>query len=128
MLHKRLQTLRKQKGFSQKDMADKLHKSPSAYSRMESGDIKITLEELPAIAEILGCTANDLLSEMGTINIQQHNEEAHAYTAEIQTINNGSEEMVKQLEALVKQVIDHQAKSEERMQVFMKTLLEALKK
>lgn len=128
MLHKRLQTLRKQKGLSQKDMADKLHKSPSAYSRMESGDIKITLEELPVIADILGCSVSDLLQELGTINIQQHNEEAHAYTADVQTINNGSEEMVKQLETLVKQVMSHQAKSEERMQDFMKMLIEVLKK
>jgi transcriptional regulator with XRE-family HTH domain len=125
MLHKRLQTLRKQKGFSQKDMADKLHKSPSAYSRMESGDIKITLEELPAIAEILGCSVNDLLQET-TINIQQNNE--HVYAQNVQEQHNGSEEMVKQLEALVKQVIDYQAKSEERMQVFMKTLIDVLKK
>jgi transcriptional regulator with XRE-family HTH domain len=126
MLHKRLQTLRKQKGFSQKDMADKLHKSASAYSRMESGDIKIALEELPVIAEILECSVNDLLQEGVTVNIQQNNETVYAQN--VQEQHNGSEEMIKQLEALVKQVIDHQAKSEERMQAFMKTLVELLKK
>jgi transcriptional regulator with XRE-family HTH domain len=123
MLHKRLQTLRKQKGLSQKDMADKLHKSPSAYSRMESGDSKITLDELPTIAEIFGCSVNDLLQEL---TIQQNNE--HVYVQHVQAQNNGSGEIVKQVEVLVKQVIDHQTKSEERMQTFMKTILEALKK
>lgn len=48
MLHKRLQTLRKQKGLTQREMADKLHKSTSAYSRMESGEIRIAVEELIA--------------------------------------------------------------------------------
>lgn len=126
MWHKRLRTLRKQKGLSQKDMADKLHKSPSAYSRMESGDIKIALEELPAIAGILSCSISDLLQDLSTINIVQHNKEVHA--AGPQTLNNGSEEMVKQLETLLNQVMDHQTKSEERMQVFMEAVLDSLRK
>ena len=45
MIHNRIKTLRTLKGISQKDMAEKLHKSPSAYNRMENGDIKIAIEE-----------------------------------------------------------------------------------
>lgn len=117
MIHKRLEALRKQKGFSQKEMADKLHKSPSSYNRMEKGEIKIALEELPNIAALLDCTVDDLLQDMVTINIQQHNENAI-----IEQINHASEVI-----QLFDKLIEFQAKQEERMQQFMKEIITALK-
>src|SRR5690606_38139309 len=121
MIYKRIQTLRKLKGFSQKDMADKLHKSPSAYSRMENGEIKIALEELPGIAEILDCSVDDLIQDLTRINIQQNNEKAFA---DIQNYNDNSEEMLQQFQTLMNQVLEYQARSEERTHNLMKEIME----
>lgn len=120
MIHKRLQALRKEKGFSQKDMADKLHKSPSSYSRMEKGEIKIALEELPGIAALLDCTVEDLLQDMATINIQQHNENAYA---DIEQQNNHASDVAQ----LFDKLMEFQARQEERMQNFMKEMIQLLK-
>lgn len=120
MIHKRLEALRKQKGFSQKEMADKLHKSPSSYNRMEKGDIKIALEELPGIAALLDCTVDDLLQDMASINIQQHNENVYAQNVEEQ--NNHADVM-----QLFDKLMEFQARQEEKMQQFMKEVIASLK-
>lgn len=121
MIHKRLQTLRKQRGISQKEMAEKLHKSPSSYSRMEKGEVKIALEELPAIAALLDCTVDNLLRDTGSINMQQHNE--HTYAHSLDEPNNNSNDFI----ILLNSLMEFQVKQEEKMQHFMKAIIAELK-
>src|ERR1700748_2839458 len=116
MIHKRLQALRKQRGISQKEMAEKLHKSPSSYSRLEKGEIKITLEELPVITALLGCTLDDLLKDIASVNAQHHNEQVRTQSTD--ELNN----KVREFNILLNALIDFQARQEEKMQHFMKTI------
>jgi|GEM_PF-4165819 len=53
MIREKIRAIRKEKGISQREMARRLYKSPSAYSRMESGKVKIDVEELTAILDVL---------------------------------------------------------------------------
>lgn len=46
----KVRTFRLLKGFSQEEMADKLHISQSTYSRIENDDEKLTLPLLKQIA------------------------------------------------------------------------------
>jgi transcriptional regulator with XRE-family HTH domain len=126
IIYQRIKTLRTQKGISQKDMAEKLHKSPSAYSRMENGDIKIAIEELPEIAEILGCTVDELLQEVMNINIQKNNKQVYGQHVQHQT--NTVEELTTQFKSLLQQVLDFEEKAEERMRLFMKEIIQNLNK
>ncbi|MBQ9412224.1 MAG: helix-turn-helix transcriptional regulator [Oscillospiraceae bacterium] len=61
MFGKRLNTTRKEKGYSAQQMADLLHISIRNYRKYESGDVKPTLEGLAAIADILDVSADYLL-------------------------------------------------------------------
>lgn len=55
-----LKEIRKNKGLSQEDMADKLNMSLSTYRTWEQGVSRISLENAFKICNILGCSPNDL--------------------------------------------------------------------
>lgn len=57
----RIRELRQMKGMTQAQLAKALElKSPSTVTMWESGDRNPTSEILPRLAEMLGCTVNDL--------------------------------------------------------------------
>ena len=58
-----LATLRKQKGITQAELAEKLNYSDKAISRWEKGDTLPDLNVLYEICEFYGVTMNDLISE-----------------------------------------------------------------
>lgn len=124
-VHTRIKKLRTLKDISQKEMAERLHKSTSAYNRMESGEIKIPLDELPEIARTLDCTVDDLLQDEITINTQQNNDQVFAQNVQHQ--NNVPEELTAQFQSLLQQILSYQEKSEERMRAFMKELVQEFK-
>jgi transcriptional regulator with XRE-family HTH domain len=57
----RLKEARQAKGFLQKHMAEKLQISRAGYSRIENGDVEITLKNLFKIIKILDISINWLL-------------------------------------------------------------------
>jgi len=59
-IHKTLRRLRLEKGWTQKQMAEKLYKSRSTYGDMETGRTCIHLTDLPRICNALDITVNDL--------------------------------------------------------------------
>lgn len=58
-----IRKLRERDFLSQEYMAAKMSIGQNAYSKIELGKTKITLDRLFAIADILGVTAIDLLTE-----------------------------------------------------------------
>ena len=59
---KRIVQLRKEKGFTQKELADKLNVSDKAVSRWETGKNYPDIETLQRLATVLDVSVNDLLS------------------------------------------------------------------
>ena len=57
-----IRTLREKQGYSQLYVATKLNISQNAYSKVELGQTKITLDTLFALAEILNLQVLDLLN------------------------------------------------------------------
>ncbi len=136
MVNNRIKVLRTIKGLTQKEMADQLHKSQSAYSRMESGELTITTDELQDIATILGCQPEDLLKEQGVINILHHNDNATGVHNES---HNSDPKFVESFKEILTLVADQQQKANEELRQFvkeqqeqmaslMKALVAALKK
>lgn len=72
MTRARIKTLRLLKGLTQKEMAELLYKSASAYSRIESGKHPISIDELRNIATVLGCQIETLLYGEGFASIPVH--------------------------------------------------------
>lgn len=144
----RIKALREQKELSQKDVADKMHKSASAYSRMENGQTSISLTDAGLLSDILDCSIEDLVESTIINNPHQYNEgnensqlnqetnnsvsakninekNQNALVAEkVDTVNYGNEEKDAQIERLVHAVIEAQKESEKRMGAIMQLVKE----
>lgn len=72
--HEKLQTLRKKKGLTQEELAEKLHVSRTAISKWESGRGYPNIDSLKAAAAFFGVTVDTLLSgdELLTIAEDDH--------------------------------------------------------
>ena len=57
----RLRKLRDTAGWSQQDVADRLYISQAAYSRLEKGEIEMTLSRLIRISEIYKVQLTELI-------------------------------------------------------------------
>lgn len=59
----KLQAIRKQKGYTQQQVADFISTDVSNYSRKESGEVRIYTEEWDKIARFLGVPLKDIYEE-----------------------------------------------------------------
>lgn len=66
MLTEKLMTLRKEKGLSQSELAERLNVSRQAVSRWETGDAAPGIENLKALRDLYGVTIDYLLSDEET--------------------------------------------------------------
>ena len=58
----RIRTFRKLRGLTQQDVATKTNITQSTYSRIETDDHEVSVEELKRIAEALDVSTGDLIS------------------------------------------------------------------
>ncbi|WP_047431799.1 helix-turn-helix domain-containing protein [Chryseobacterium vietnamense] len=70
MTMEKLRTLRKQKGYTQQQIADLLATDVSNYSRKESGDVKIFDDEWEKLAKALDVSVEDIREEKTATVIQ----------------------------------------------------------
>lgn len=70
MIMEKLRTIRKQKGFTQQQIADIIATDVSNYSRKESGDVKIYDEEWEKLAKALDVSVEDIKEEKTATVIQ----------------------------------------------------------
>jgi putative transcriptional regulator len=59
-MFERLRELRKAKGYTCEQMADKLGLKKAAYSKKELGKIKFSLSDAKKVSEILGYSIDDI--------------------------------------------------------------------
>ena len=69
--NKKLQDLRKQKGLTQEELAEKLYVSRTAISKWESGRGYPNIESLKAIAKFFSVTVDELLSTDEVLTIAE---------------------------------------------------------
>ena len=58
---KTIATLRKEKGWTQVDLAEKLHVSDKAVSKWENGESSPSVEFFPSLAELFGVSIDYLM-------------------------------------------------------------------
>ncbi|MDQ1856976.1 XRE family transcriptional regulator [Chryseobacterium cucumeris] len=73
MTMEKLRTLRKQKGYTQQQIADLLATDVSNYSRKENGDVRIFDDEWEKLAKALEVSVEDIKEEKEP-NVVQKNE------------------------------------------------------
>ena len=59
----KLKEKRLQKNLTQEDIAKALSVSQQAVAKWEAGEMKPQADKLPALAEVLGCTIDELFKE-----------------------------------------------------------------
>lgn len=104
----KIKRLRKSKGFSQDDMAERMHISQSAYARIESGESHSWAAHIEKLSEILEVKPEDFLTDE-TNNLEQENTDqkggmAFQFVGTINTINNLSEKLIEQYEERIKEL------------------------
>ena len=73
-----IKRVREQKGYSQEFMASRLNISQASYARLESQEIKLSIERLQQIADILETNISSFFdSSKLTIQNQTNNEGAY---------------------------------------------------
>lgn len=97
MLHNKLRELRKQKGVTQENMANALHKSQNAYSLIEQGKSKLDAELIPDICNILNITPIDLFDSGHQFTFNEKVE--NGYATYIQTLNATNQEIINMLKS-----------------------------
>ncbi len=98
----KIKRLRKSKGYSQDDMAERMHISQSAYARIENGESHSWAAHIEKLSEILEVKPEDFLTDE-TNNLEQENTDqkggmAFQFVGTINTINNLSEKLIEQYE------------------------------
>jgi transcriptional regulator with XRE-family HTH domain len=104
----KIKRLRKSKGFSQDDMAERMHISQSAYARIENGESHSWAAHIEKLSEILEIKPEDFLTDE-TNNLEQENTDqkggmAFQFVGTINTINNLSEKLIEQYEERIKEL------------------------
>ncbi|GAA4162599.1 hypothetical protein GCM10022217_30310 [Chryseobacterium ginsenosidimutans] len=106
---KRIRKYREEKGFSQEELAEKLHVSRSTYQRIENGETNSWINHIENICTSLEVNMDDLLKpEEGYVQVNNNNESTNDNGSGViqnQTINyNASEKLIEQYEERIKEL------------------------
>ncbi len=100
IIGKKLQALRKERGFSQEQVADKLHISQSTYARIESGESHSWASHILKICETYEITPEELVSSE---NIVINNNQQGGNSTNAIIVNQLSEKLIQQYEERIKE-------------------------
>lgn len=108
IVSEKIKRLRKAKGLSQEEIADKLHISQSAYARIETGESQSWATHLEKISEIFEVKPESFLTDE-TNNLEQENTDqkggmAFQFVGTINTINSLSEKLTEQYEERIQEL------------------------
>lgn len=78
--HEKLQTLRKEQGLTQEQLAEKLYVSRTAVSKWESGKGYPNIESLKSISAVFGVSIDDLLSGKELLSLAEQEKQENQDT------------------------------------------------
>lgn len=120
----KIKRLRKSKGFSQEEMAEKLHISQSAYARIENGESHSWATHIEKLSEIFEVKPESFLTDE-TNNLEQENTDqkggmAFQFVGTINTINSLSEKLIEQYENRIEELKDQVKELKEEIKTLKK--------
>ena len=119
----KIKKLRKAKGFSQEEVAERLSISQSAYARIERGESHSWAAHLEKLSEIFEIKPEDLLSDdINNFNsLDQLGGFAFQNVGTINTINSLSEKLIEQYETRIAELKEEVTSLKEEIK-FLKSL------
>ena len=114
----KIKRIREHRNYTQQHMAEKLELSQNAYSKIENGTTKLTVDRLEEIAKILDVPVESILnSEKQVFNFENnridkfygyienlHEENKEILQAQIEFLQQQNEKLVKAIEALTNKI------------------------
>ena len=103
MIGEKIRSLREKKGFTQEEIAEHLHISPSAYARMERGESNSWASHLERLCSLFDISVSELFNTDHVV----FNHKAKGDYAQNNAVNNGyiinqlSEKLIDQYEARI---------------------------
>lgn len=99
---KKLRDMRKQKGWSQEQVADSLYLSQSAYARIENGESCSWANNLDQICKVFEITPEELVKNENEVIINNNQQGGSSNNAIV--INQLSEKLIEQYEERIKEL------------------------
>ncbi|SDL89260.1 helix-turn-helix domain-containing protein [Chryseobacterium taihuense] len=119
----KIKEYRKKKGFSHENMAEELHISQAAYSKIEKNETKLTVDRLYQIAEILEAPVYELLDvNPNNIYNQQNFYDASVGYQDIQNLYQENKDKTDKIESLYEERLKDKDKMIEQLQDIISTL------
>lgn len=119
----KIKEYRKKKGFSHENMADELHISQAAYSKIEKNETKLTVDRLYQIAEILEAPVYELLDTTpNNIYNQQNFYDASVGYQDIQNLYQENKDKTEKIETLYEERLKDKDKMIQQLQDIIKTM------
>lgn len=102
----KIKNLREQKNLTQSYMAERLDISQNTYSKIESGGIKLTVERLKQISEILQESVESILSQDNQV-FNFNNSSIEKFYAYIENLQEDNKEVLKNSISLLNNQLEH---------------------
>lgn len=119
----KIKEYRKKKGLSHENMAEELHISQAAYSKIEKSETKLTVDRLYQIANILEAPVYDLLDAVpNNIYNQQNFYDTSVGYQDIQNLYQENKEKTDKIEALYEERLKDKEKMIEQLQHIIDSL------
>ncbi|OQW90833.1 MAG: hypothetical protein BWK79_18650 [Beggiatoa sp. IS2] len=96
-LHKKIKSLRRSKGWSQEQVAERLSMSTSAYGSIERGETDVNFSRLEQLAEIFQIDLSSLLDKGVTFNFTGTDNTDCCHNWHINSPSDESEKLLHQL-------------------------------
>ena len=115
----KIRNLRKAKGYSQEEVAERLSISQSAYARIERGESHSWAAHLEKLSEIFEVKPEELLSDDSNNfnNQEQKGGMAFQFVGTINTINSLSEKLIEQYEVRITELKEEVASLKEEIKL-----------
>lgn len=117
----KIRRAREQKGYSQEFIASQLDITQASYARIESQEIKLSIDRLQKIADILDVNILSLL-DSSSISIQNYTNQEGAYgNGYVENLHVENKETTKKLIQTFENEIEHLKKEIEFLRSIVKT-------
>ncbi|MDM1060837.1 helix-turn-helix domain-containing protein [Myroides odoratimimus] len=106
---------REAKNFTQSYMAEQLDISQNTYSKLESGTIKLSVDRLEQISNILNVQIEDILSSSDEQHFNFHNSNIDKFYGYIENMKEDNKELLNTTIGILNEQVNYLRKENERL-------------
>lgn len=111
----KIKRYREARNFTQNYMAEQLDISQNTYSKIESGTIKLTVDRLEQISELLNVPIEEILSSSDDQHFNFHNSNIDKFYGYIENMQEDNKELLNTTINILNEQISYLRKENERL-------------